>query len=204
MNNFAAENGLGFPNLLGGKIAEQRKFEHLSLQSLDHQNQPDDDDGERDHHRDQQDQKRSKDWDDVKNNAGEFERDGEQNSRAEEQQALDGMEAHKAILVVRRKNEEDDCGDESEVGERARDIFRKRTDRSLGAGFRVHGAAATGAEGGRLGHLGSAMRARCQRDVGRIHCGARYQNAGWAANGSFSCTCSLEQVHLHIDAEPHG
>jgi len=38
IDNFAAEQSLGFPDLLGGKIAEQREFEHLSLKSLDHKN----------------------------------------------------------------------------------------------------------------------------------------------------------------------
>jgi hypothetical protein len=178
---------LGFADLLGGKIAEQREFEHLSLKSLDHQNQPDDDDGERHHHGDQQHQKRSKDWDDKQHNTGEFERDGEQNSRAEKQEALDGVEAHKAILVIRGENEEQDRRDECAIGEGTRDIFGKRTDLALGAEFGVRGSSATGAEGGRVGHLSSTMRARDQRNVGWIHCGARYQNAGWAANGGFSC-----------------
>ena len=124
---------LWLSRVLTGKIPEHWQFEHDALRGFDHQNQPDDDRGKADHHGDQQDQQRSEYRDYEKNDAGELKRDRDQNFRAAEHEALDGMEAQEAIALVRLEEQEDDRWDEGEIGECARDIFRKNADRAVGA-----------------------------------------------------------------------
>ena len=94
--------------MLRGKIAQQRKFEHFSLESLDHQNQPDHDGTEPDHRGDQHDEERPEHWNDEEKKSRQFERDREQDCRAPEQQTLDGMEAYKAIRAYTAQDQEDD------------------------------------------------------------------------------------------------
>lgn len=143
-----------------GEIAEQGDFEHLSLEGLDYQNQPDHRYGESDDRRDQPHQQRSKNRNQKQNDTGEFESDRKQNRRASQQQALDGMKAHKAILFIRLEDQEEDRRNEREVGQATYDPFRKHTDSPLSTRRGLHGSAATWAEGGRPGHLGSAVRTR--------------------------------------------
>lgn len=178
INNLGDESKLSVPGLMSGNVAEQREFEHFSLEGFDHQNQPDHDHGERYYRRDQQHDEWPEDGDDEQNNAGQFERDGEQNGRGSQQKALDGMEAHEAVLVIRLDKQEKDGRDESEISERPDNIFGKSANLAVGARFRLEGKATTRAESGGRGHLRCAVRTRCQLDRGRIHCGDHIKTRG--------------------------
>ena len=156
--------------MLDRQIAQQRKPEHHSLESLDYQDQPDHDATQADHRRDQHHQERAEHRNDEEKQTGEFERDRQKDSSAPKQQALDSMEAYEPIPVIWIENEKDDRGDEREVGERSSDRLGKKTNLAFSARVRLHRAPATGAEACSLGHLRRAMRARGQGHVRLIHC----------------------------------
>jgi hypothetical protein len=156
--------------LLRGESAEQRDLEHLSLESLYYQNQPEDDCTEPDYRGDEHGEEWAKHWNDEEEQSGQFEGDGKQDGGAPKREALEGMEAHEAIVFVRLEKQQGNRGDESEVGQRSGDGLGQNTDFALRPRFDLHGTAATRAIGRGLGHLRSAVRARGKGNVRRIHC----------------------------------
>ena len=156
--------------MLRGKGAEQRDLEHLSLESLYYRNQPEYDRPEPDYRGDEHGEEWAKHWNDEEEQSGQFQGDGKQDGGAPKREALEGMEAHEAVVLVRLQKQENNCGNECEVGERSGDGLGQSADLALRARFGLHGAAATGTECSGLGHLRSAVRARGKGNVHRGHC----------------------------------
>src|SRR5580765_433973 len=95
-----------------------------------------------------------------------------------QKQTLQRMKPYKAVLVVRIQHQENNCGNEGEVGKRSCNVFSQRTNLAAGRLLDLHGAPASWTESRRLRHLSSAMRASNQGsarrgfvwNIGRIHC----------------------------------
>ncbi len=157
-------------SLLLGKSAEKRDLEHLSLESLYDRNQPEYDRTEADYRGDEHNEEWSKHGNDKEDQSGQFQSEREQDGGTPKREALEGMEAHEAIVFVRLEKQVGNRGDESKVGERSGDGLGQNTDLALRARLGLYGAAATGTIGSGLWHLRSADRARGKGNVRLIHC----------------------------------
>jgi hypothetical protein len=143
-------------SVAGREVAHHREFEHLALQSLDDEHDPDREKRQADYHANQHEKKAAERRDEKQREA----RDPEHRSNDQDSQtpseALKRMEPHEAVLVIGVDEKEHDCR-QKKVRQCAGERLGQSAHGALRALYGMHGAAAARTVSGGIGHLRGAV-----------------------------------------------
>jgi hypothetical protein len=87
--------------LLFSKIADEREFEHLALESFYNQHDPDHEKRQAHHHRYQPDEQMAEDWNEEQRESRNSKNGSSNHGRKAHPNTLKGMKPHKAVAFVR-------------------------------------------------------------------------------------------------------
>jgi hypothetical protein len=142
---------VGGSRLLFSKLAQEWELEHLALQSLYDEHNPDHEKSQAHYHRQQPDEQMAEDGNKEQREAGDAKDCSKHYGSKTHSDGLERMKAHKAVVFVRLdKNKYN--GGQYEIGQGSSEGFWQYSDHAVRARYRTHGAAAAGTKGSVIGH----------------------------------------------------
>src|SRR6267154_6804304 len=141
--------------LLFSKVAQEWEFEHLALQGLYDEHNPDHEKSQAHYHRQQPDEQMAEDGNKEQREAGDAKDCSNHYGSKTHSDGLERMKAHKAVVLIRLHKKKNNRW-HYEVSQSASQRFGQHSNHAMRARGRTHAATAAGTKGSGIGHCSGA------------------------------------------------